>query len=160
MASRRTSEELIFDGKVTVNGSLCTAPQVKKKKQSFFFVMWGRWLVLFCLCCRLVLIQRETLSMLMGIVCPRSFLQRFILLSTSLKGSSFHNMFSLVASCYSTCNLCLLFGTYHGRYICSSGEKETKSVISLFDEFMASWVINKTAIFSYCYVFFFFLLNV
>lgn len=113
--------------------------------------MWGRWLVLFCLCCRLVLIQRETLSMLMGIVCPRSFLQRFILLSTSLKGSSFHNMFSLVASCYSTCNLCLLFG----RYICSSGEKETKSVISLFDEFMASWVINKTAIFSYCYMSFF-----
>lgn len=29
MASRRTSEELIFQGKVTVNGSVCTAPQTK-----------------------------------------------------------------------------------------------------------------------------------
>lgn len=30
VASRRTSEELIFDGKVTVNGSICNTPQVKK----------------------------------------------------------------------------------------------------------------------------------
>ncbi|KAF3505653.1 hypothetical protein F2Q69_00010169, partial [Brassica cretica] len=30
-------------------------------------------------------------------------------------------------------------------YICSFGEKETKYAISLFDEFMASWVLNKTA---------------
>ncbi|KAM3230519.1 hypothetical protein ACQJBY_060975 [Aegilops geniculata] len=29
VASRRTSEELIFQGKVTVNGSVCTAPQTK-----------------------------------------------------------------------------------------------------------------------------------
>ena len=36
MASRRTSEELIFDGKVTVNGSVCTTPQVKTNP---FFVM-------------------------------------------------------------------------------------------------------------------------
>ena len=28
MASRRNSEELIFEGKVTVNGSVCNAPQV------------------------------------------------------------------------------------------------------------------------------------
>lgn len=28
MASRRGSEELIFGGKVTVNGSVCTSPQV------------------------------------------------------------------------------------------------------------------------------------
>lgn len=26
------------------------------------------------------------------------------------------------------------------RYICSSGEKESKSVISLFDDFLSSWV--------------------
>ncbi|KAM0892282.1 hypothetical protein ACQ4PT_025863 [Festuca glaucescens] len=29
VASRRTSEELIFQGKVTVNGSVCTSPQTK-----------------------------------------------------------------------------------------------------------------------------------
>uniref|UniRef100_A0A453ISJ4 RNA-binding S4 domain-containing protein n=2 Tax=Aegilops tauschii subsp. strangulata TaxID=200361 RepID=A0A453ISJ4_AEGTS len=29
VASRRTCEELIFQGKVTVNGSVCTAPQTK-----------------------------------------------------------------------------------------------------------------------------------
>lgn len=31
VASRRTSEELIFDGKVTVNGTVCNTPQVLKK---------------------------------------------------------------------------------------------------------------------------------
>lgn len=29
MASRRSSEELIFQGRVTVNGSVCKTPQVK-----------------------------------------------------------------------------------------------------------------------------------
>jgi 16S rRNA U516 pseudouridylate synthase RsuA-like enzyme len=29
VASRRSSDELIFQGKVTVNGTVCTAPQVQ-----------------------------------------------------------------------------------------------------------------------------------
>lgn len=30
--------------------------------------------------------------------------------------------------------------SYNNRYICSSGEKEFKSVITLFDDYMKSWV--------------------
>lgn len=40
MASRRTSEQLVFQGKVTVNGSVCNAPQVTYLAQlrvRFFF---------------------------------------------------------------------------------------------------------------------------
>ena len=38
MASRRSSEELIFGGKVTVNGSVCNTPQVIAYIVMFAFV--------------------------------------------------------------------------------------------------------------------------
>lgn len=34
----------------------------------------------------------------------------------------------------------ILIQSSYGRYICSSGEKEFKSVISLFDDYIKSWV--------------------
>ena len=53
----------------------------------FFFVIMTKMLVRFGLC-RLVLIQRETLYVLLGTVHLRNYFQRFIFLSTSLKGLS------------------------------------------------------------------------
>ncbi|KAG2326413.1 hypothetical protein Bca4012_035378 [Brassica carinata] len=85
VASRRTSEELIFDGKVTVNGSLCTTPQTRvDPTRDVIYVNGNR--------------------------VPKKLPPKVYFALNKPKG-----------------------------YICSSGEKETKSVISLFDEFMASW---------------------
>ncbi|KAL0862420.1 hypothetical protein Bca101_041538 [Brassica carinata] len=85
VASRRTSEELIFDGKVTVNGSLCTTPQTRvDPTRDIIYVNGNR--------------------------VPKKLPPKVYFALNKPKG-----------------------------YICSSGEKETKSVISLFDEFMDSW---------------------
>ncbi|KAF3553636.1 hypothetical protein F2Q69_00010925 [Brassica cretica] len=85
VASRRTSEELIFDGKVTVNGSLCTTPQTRvDPTRDIIYVNGNR--------------------------VPKKLPPKVYFALNKPKG-----------------------------YICSSGEKETKSVVSLFDEFMASW---------------------
>ncbi|CAH2058754.1 unnamed protein product [Thlaspi arvense] len=85
VASRRTSEELIFDGKVTVNGSLCTTPQTRVDPSRDIIYVNGNRI-------------------------PKKLPPKVYLALNKPKG-----------------------------YICSSGEKEIKSVISLFDDFLASW---------------------
>ncbi|ESQ52592.1 hypothetical protein EUTSA_v10016747mg [Eutrema salsugineum] len=85
VASRRTSEELIFDGKVTVNGSLCTAPQIRVDPTRDIIYVNGNRI-------------------------PKKLPPKVYFALNKPKG-----------------------------YICSSGEKEVKSVISLFDDFLASW---------------------
>ncbi|CAN4126606.1 unnamed protein product [Withania somnifera] len=85
VASRRSSEELIFQGRVTVNGSVCNTPQTKVDPARDVIYVNGNRL-------------------------PKKLPSKVYLALNKPKG-----------------------------YICSSGEKETKSVISLFDEFIKSW---------------------
>ncbi|KAK6144734.1 hypothetical protein DH2020_021554 [Rehmannia glutinosa] len=85
VASRRSSEELIFQGKVTVNGSVCNTPQTK--------VDPGR---------DVIYVNGNRLA--------KKLPPKVYLALNKPKG-----------------------------YICSSGEKETKSVLSLFDDFVKSW---------------------
>ncbi|CAN8287210.1 unnamed protein product [Cochlearia groenlandica] len=85
VASRRNSEELIFDGKVTVNGSLCITPQTRVDPTRDIIYVNGNRI-------------------------PKKLPPKVYFVVNKPKG-----------------------------YICSSGEKETKSVISLFDEFLATW---------------------
>ncbi|GAA0151444.1 hypothetical protein LIER_10163 [Lithospermum erythrorhizon] len=85
VASRRSCEELIFEGKVTVNGSVCNTPQTK--------VDPGRDVVY-----------------VNGSRLPKKLPPKVYLALNKPKG-----------------------------YICSSGEKETKSVLSLFSDFMERW---------------------
>ncbi|KAF8397750.1 hypothetical protein HHK36_016672 [Tetracentron sinense] len=85
VASRRSSEELVFDGRVTVNGSVCNTPQTRVDPgRDIIYVNGNR------LCKKLP---------------PKVY---FAL--NKPKG-----------------------------YICSSGEKESKSVVSLFDDYLKSW---------------------
>ncbi|XP_031257343.1 putative ribosomal large subunit pseudouridine synthase SVR1, chloroplastic [Pistacia vera] len=85
VASRRGSEELIFEGRVTVNGSVCNTPQTRVDPASDIIYVNGKRL-------------------------PKKLPPKVYLALYKPKG-----------------------------YICSSGEKEFKSVISLFDDYMKSW---------------------
>lgn len=85
VASRRSCEELIFKGKVTVNGSVCNTPQTRVDPGQDVIYVNG---------CRLA----------------KKLPPKVYFALNKPKG-----------------------------YICSAGEKETKSVISLFDDFMKSW---------------------
>ncbi|CAA0806391.1 pseudouridine synthase family protein [Striga hermonthica] len=85
VASRRSCEELIFQGKVTVNGSVCNTPQTKVDPGKDIIYVNGSRL-------------------------PKKLPAKVYLALNKPKG-----------------------------YICSAGEKETKSVMSLFDDFMKSW---------------------
>lgn len=85
VASRRSCEELIFEGRVTVNGSLCKIPQTRVDPAKDMIYVNGNRL-------------------------PKKLPPKVYLALNKPKG-----------------------------YICSSGEKETKSVISLFDDYMKSW---------------------
>ncbi|PHT65012.1 hypothetical protein T459_29437 [Capsicum annuum] len=85
VASRRSSEELIFQGRVTVNGSVCKTPQTKVDPARDVIYVNGNRL-------------------------PKKLPSKIYLALNKPKG-----------------------------YICSSGEKETKSVMSLFDDFIKSW---------------------
>ncbi|KAM7267278.1 hypothetical protein ACFE04_009444 [Oxalis oulophora] len=85
VASRRASEELIFAGKVTVNGSVCNTPQTKVDPRRDSIYVNGNRL-------------------------PKKLPPKVYLALNKPKG-----------------------------YICSSGEKESKSVMSLFDDYMKSW---------------------
>ncbi|KFK36810.1 hypothetical protein AALP_AA4G174300 [Arabis alpina] len=85
VASRRTSEELVFDGKVTVNGVLCKVPQTRVDPTRDIIYVNGNRI-------------------------PKKLPPKVYLALNKPKG-----------------------------FICSSGEKETKSVISLFDEWLSSW---------------------
>ncbi|KAL0358632.1 UNVERIFIED_CONTAM: putative ribosomal large subunit pseudouridine synthase SVR1, chloroplastic [Sesamum angustifolium] len=85
VASRRSSEELIFQGKVTVNGSVCNTPQTRVDPDRDVIYVNGNRL-------------------------PKKLPPKVYLALNKPKG-----------------------------YICSAGEKETKSVMSLFDDFMKSW---------------------
>ncbi|XP_044509310.1 putative ribosomal large subunit pseudouridine synthase SVR1, chloroplastic [Mangifera indica] len=85
VASRRGSEELIFEGRVTVNGSVCNTPQTRVDPASDIIYVNGRRL-------------------------PKKLPPKVYLALNKPKG-----------------------------YICSSGEKEFKSVISLFDDYIKSW---------------------
>ncbi|KAL1209824.1 putative ribosomal large subunit pseudouridine synthase SVR1 [Cardamine amara subsp. amara] len=85
VASRRTSEELIFDGKVTVNGTVCNIPQTRVDPTRDIIYVNGNRI-------------------------PKKLPPKVYFALNKPKG-----------------------------YICSSGEKETKSVISLFDDFLSSW---------------------
>ncbi|CAA7017543.1 unnamed protein product [Microthlaspi erraticum] len=85
VASRRTSEELIFDGKATVNGVLCTTQQTRVDPERDNIYVNGNRI-------------------------PKKLPPKVYFALNKPKG-----------------------------FICSSGEKEIKSVISLFDEYMSSW---------------------
>ncbi|CAL5343525.1 unnamed protein product [Camellia sinensis] len=85
VASRRSSEELIFQGRVTVNGSVCNTPQSRVDPARDIIYVNGNRL-------------------------PKKLPPKVYLALNKPKG-----------------------------YICSSGEKETKSVISLFDDYLKSW---------------------
>ncbi|EYU32425.1 hypothetical protein ABFS82_06G163300 [Erythranthe guttata] len=85
VASRRSSEELIFQGKVTVNGSVCNTPQTRVDPARDIIYVNG--------------------SRLAKKLPPKVYLAL-----NKPKG-----------------------------YICSAGEEETKSVFSLFDDFMKGW---------------------
>ncbi|KAJ0704923.1 putative 23S rRNA pseudouridine(2605) synthase [Helianthus annuus] len=85
VASRRSCEELIFDGRVTVNGSVCNTPQTRvDPKKDMIYVNGNRL--------------------------PKKLPPKVYLALNKPKG-----------------------------YICSAGESETKSVLSLFNDYMKSW---------------------
>ncbi|KAK4480352.1 hypothetical protein RD792_013423 [Penstemon davidsonii] len=85
VASRRSSEELIFQGKVTVNGSVCNTPQTRVDPgQDIIYVNGSR------------LAKKLPPKVYLALNKPKG-------------------------------------------YICSAGEKETKSVFTLFDDFIQSW---------------------
>ncbi|KAK9061282.1 hypothetical protein SSX86_018462 [Deinandra increscens subsp. villosa] len=85
VASRRSCEELIFDGRVTVNGSVCSTPQTKvDPKKDMIYVNGNRL--------------------------PKKLPPKVYLALNKPKG-----------------------------YICSAAESQTKSVLSLFDDYMKSW---------------------
>lgn len=85
VASRRSSEELIFEGRVTVNGSLCNTPQTRVDPLRDIIYVNGNRL-------------------------PKKLPPKVYLALNKPKG-----------------------------YICSSGDKETKSVMCLFDDYLNSW---------------------
>ncbi|OMO93069.1 hypothetical protein COLO4_17136 [Corchorus olitorius] len=85
VASRRGSEELIFNGKVTVNGSVCNAPQTRVDPNKDIIYVNGNRL-------------------------PKKLPPKVYLALNKPKG-----------------------------YICSSGEKEFKSVLDLFADYLKSW---------------------
>ncbi|KAI7749866.1 hypothetical protein M8C21_027531 [Ambrosia artemisiifolia] len=85
VASRRSCEQLIFDGRVTVNGSVCNTPQTRvDPKKDMIYVNGNRL--------------------------PKKLPPKVYLALNKPKG-----------------------------YICSAGESETKSVLSLFNDYMKSW---------------------
>ncbi|XP_057789487.1 putative ribosomal large subunit pseudouridine synthase SVR1, chloroplastic isoform X2 [Salvia miltiorrhiza] len=85
VASRRSCEELIFQGKVTVNGSVCNTPQTRvDPAQDIIYVNGSR------------LAKKLPPKVYLALNKPKG-------------------------------------------YICSAGEKETKSALSLFDDFMKTW---------------------
>ncbi|XWS66201.1 hypothetical protein CRYUN_Cryun05aG0179600 [Craigia yunnanensis] len=85
VASRRGSEELIFDGKVTVNGSVCNAPQTRVDPAKDIIYVNGNRL-------------------------PKRLPPKVYLALNKPKG-----------------------------YICSSGEKEFRSVLDLFEDYLKRW---------------------
>ncbi|CAN0825750.1 Putative ribosomal large subunit pseudouridine synthase SVR1, chloroplastic [Linum grandiflorum] len=85
VASRRSSEELIFQGKVTVNGSVCNTPQTRVDPAKDMIYVNGSRL-------------------------PKRLPPKVYLAINKPKG-----------------------------YICSCGEKETKSVMELFDDYFKNW---------------------
>ncbi|KAJ4977584.1 hypothetical protein NE237_008364 [Protea cynaroides] len=85
VASRRSSEELIFEGRVTVNGSVCKTPQTRVDPARDVIYVNGRRLA-------------------------KKLPPKVYFALNKPKG-----------------------------YICSCGEKESKSVISLFDDYLKNW---------------------
>lgn len=85
VASRRSCEELIFQGGVTVNGSVCNIPQTRVDPAKDIIYVNGRRI-------------------------SKKLPPKVYFALNKPKG-----------------------------YICSSGEKETRPVISLFDDFLKSW---------------------
>ncbi|GLT64238.1 hypothetical protein SLA2020_367440 [Shorea laevis] len=101
VASRRNSEELIFEGKVTVNGSVCNAPQTQvDPARDIIYVNGNR------------LPKRQPPKVYFALNKPKG-------------------------------------------YICSSGEKESKSALGLFDDFLKDWgkgnpALPKPRLFTVC----------
>ncbi|XP_038710269.1 putative ribosomal large subunit pseudouridine synthase SVR1, chloroplastic [Tripterygium wilfordii] len=85
VASRRSCEELIFEGRVTVNGSVCNTPQTRVDTVRDIIYVNGNRL-------------------------PKKLPPRVYLALNKPKG-----------------------------YICSSGKKESKTVMSLLDDYLKSW---------------------
>ncbi|CAH9080370.1 unnamed protein product [Cuscuta epithymum] len=85
VASRRSCEELIFQGRVTVNGTACNTPQTRVDPAKDIIYVNGRRI-------------------------SKKLPPKVYFALNKPKG-----------------------------YICSCGEKETRSVMSLFDDFMKSW---------------------
>ncbi|KAK1409626.1 hypothetical protein QVD17_36153 [Tagetes erecta] len=85
VASRRSCEELIFDGRVTVNGSVCNSPQTRvDPKKDMIYVNGNRL--------------------------PKKLPPKVYLALNKPKG-----------------------------YICSAAESQSKSALSLFNDYMKSW---------------------
>ncbi|KAK7268243.1 hypothetical protein RIF29_20938 [Crotalaria pallida] len=92
VASRRSCEDLIFGGKVTVNGSVCNTPQTRvDPAKDVIYVNGSR------------LPKRQPRKVYFALNKPKG-------------------------------------------YICSSGEKESKSVISLFDDYLKNWDKNHAGV--------------
>ncbi|XP_019426664.1 PREDICTED: uncharacterized protein LOC109335065 [Lupinus angustifolius] len=92
VASRRSCEELIFDGKVTVNGNVCNTPQTRvDPAKDVIYVNGSR------------LPKRQPRKVYFALNKPKG-------------------------------------------YICSSGEKESKSVIGLFDDYLKNWDKNHAGV--------------
>ncbi|GAB2222692.1 hypothetical protein Drorol1_Dr00016815 [Drosera rotundifolia] len=85
VASRRSSEELIFEGHVTVNNTVCKEPQTKVDPAKDVIYVKGKRL-------------------------PKKLPPKVYLALNKPKG-----------------------------YICSSGEKESKSVLDLFEDYLKTW---------------------
>uniref|UniRef100_A0A3Q7IQ67 RNA-binding S4 domain-containing protein n=1 Tax=Solanum lycopersicum TaxID=4081 RepID=A0A3Q7IQ67_SOLLC len=112
VASRRSSEELIFQGRVTVNGSVCKTPQVKFRNAPILQKCWVLKPIvdIYSACWQTKVDPARDVIYVNGNRLPKKLPTKVYLALNKPKG-----------------------------YICSSGEKETKSVMSLFDDFIKSW---------------------
>lgn len=92
--------------------------------------------------CRLELILQRILFMSMGTVFLKDFHRRCIWPWTSPKGLSPPlNASLLIMEFYAIYfSLTDLLQSCYARYICSSGEKEFRSVLDLFEDYLKSWV--------------------
>ncbi|KAG8480549.1 hypothetical protein CXB51_024587 [Gossypium anomalum] len=113
VASRRGSEELIFNGKVTVNGTVCNAPQTRVDPGKDIIYVNGNRLP-----------KKLPPKVYLALNKPKGFV------SFAEPQSAFSGFSDYVLQL----NLYLM-----QSYICSSGEKEFRSVLDLFEDYLKAW---------------------